>query len=548
MVRAIVPLCVVLLAFSFESPQAQRPAPRLPGEPDAANVPSGGASLTGRVVTAVDGRLLRGAEVVANSPRGGTRSTMTDGDGRFELRGLIPGPWTVTISKAGFVTQQSGQRHPSQPARPFQIAADRNYSVEFGLVRGGAVTGTLVDQFGEAVAGAQVEIVRSRMIRGRRQLAAVAGSDITDDAGAFRLHSLPAGDYYITASLRAAAPEFELSITSRQLTYFPGTPNATEAQRVTLSPGEERSGVIFSILPPNAVRVSGTVVNATGAAIEGASVELLNASDFSVAARAFGNFGQTYENGRFTMLNVGPGSYVLSASITRPTGAEIAWLPINVGADEVSGATLVASRGATIAGSIVAAPGSNLPALTRVTVSARSMRSSEVRSASLERGTAFTLRGLSGPWAIGVDGLPVGWGVASLDLNGTDIADGARDFPAAGQFTARIVLTNRLAEVTGVVSSNRSPAPDVDVVIFPDDPSRWTYPSRLVRAAKADESGRFRVTGLPPGARYLAIALDYLEEDEYQDIEFLDRLRPRATAFSVGEGEKASVWLTLVLR
>src|SRR5262245_57796971 len=276
---------------------------------------------------------------------------MTDGDGRFELVGLIPGPWTVTISKASFITQQSGQRHPSQPARPFQLAADRNYSGEFALVRGGAVTGTIVDQFGEAVAGAQVEIVRSRMVRGRRQLAAVADSDVTDDAGSFRLHSLPAGDYYISASLRAAPAESERSISSRQLTYFPGTPNAVEAQRVTLSPGEERSGVIFPLLPPHAVRVSGTVVNAAGAAVEGASVELLNASDFSVAARAFGNFGQTYDNGRFTMLNVGPGSYVLSASVTQPTGAETAWLPINVGVDEVSGATLVASRGATVAGS-----------------------------------------------------------------------------------------------------------------------------------------------------------------------------------------------------
>ena len=546
--RAIGPLCVVLLALSLENPQAQRPAPQVPLAADATAVPSGGAELSGRVVSAADGRVVRGAEIEATSPRGGTRSTMSDGDGRFELSGLTPGPWTVTISKAGFVTQQSGQRHPSQPARAFEIAGDRKYSGEFGLVRGGAVTGTLVDQFGEAVAGAQVEILRSRMVRGRRQLAAAAGSDVTDDGGAFRLHSLPAGDYYITASLRAAPPESALSTTARQLTYFPGTPNATEAQRVTLSPGEERSGVIFPILPPHAVRVSGTVVNATGLAVEGVSVELLNASDFSVAARAFGNFGQTYENGRFTILNVSPGSYVLSASVTRPTGAETAFLPINVGADEVSGATLVASRGATVAGSIIAAPGSSLPPLTRVTVSARSMRSSEVRTASLERGTAFSLRGLVGPYAIGVDGLPAGWGVASIDLNGSDIADGARDFPATGQFTARIVLTNRLSEVTGVVSSNRQPAPDVDVVIFPDDSSRWTYPSRLVRVAKADAAGRFRVTGLPPAARYLAIALDYLEEGEHQDAELLDRLRPGATAFSVGEGEKASIWLVLVHR
>ena len=49
-------------------------------------------------------------------------------------------------------------------------------------------------------------------------------------------------------------------------------------------------------------------------------------------------------------------------------------------------------------------------------------------------------------------------------------------------------------------------------------------------------------------APYLAIAVDYLDENEYQDPEVLERLRVRATPFSLAEGEKTVVNLTVVAR
>jgi len=30
------------------------------------------------------------------------------------------------------------------------------------------------------------------------------------------------------------------------------------------------------------------------------------------------------------------------------------------------------------------------------------------------------------------------------------------------------------------------------VVVFPDDPARWTYPTRYVRTVRADDQGRHR--------------------------------------------------------
>ena len=49
---------------------------------------------------------------------------------------------------------------------------------------------------------------------------------------------------------------------------------------------------------------------------------------------------------------------------------------------------------------------------------------------------------------------------------------------------------------------------------------------------------------MPPG-EYLVIALDYLDTNEWNDPEFLDRVRSKATSFSVNEGETKSVDLRI---
>ena len=80
-------------------------------------------------------------------------------------------------------------------------------------------------------------------------------------------------------------------------------------------------------------------------------------------------------------------------------------------------------------------------------------------------------------------------------------------------------------------------------MVFPDDVNRWSYPSRYVQTARANERGQFRISGLPPNERYFAVAVDFLEEGEEQDPQFLERLRSQAMTFSLREGEQRSVYL-----
>jgi hypothetical protein len=81
-------------------------------------------------------------------------------------------------------------------------------------------------------------------------------------------------------------------------------------------------------------------------------------------------------------------------------------------------------------------------------------------------------------------------------------------------------------------------------VIFADDPTKWTSQSRFVTTARPDQNGQFKIEKLPP-ANYLAAALEYLDEGDAADPDFLGSLRDAATKFSLVEGETKSLSLKL---
>ena len=180
-----------------------------------------------------------------------------------------------------------GQKRPFAAAQPLTVAERQSLQANFTLGRAGAISGRVLDEFGDPVAGARVQVLRSRYTRGRRTLAPTGVGDQTDDTGAFRLYALPPGDYYVGAALRAATAETPLAEAQvGAQTYYPGTPVLAEAQRIRLGVGEEQPNLTFSLSPVRAVRVSGTVLSARGGPAEDASVRLLSVDRLQPGGRA----------------------------------------------------------------------------------------------------------------------------------------------------------------------------------------------------------------------------------------------------------------------
>lgn len=243
-----------------ERPQG-RPAPRFASSADATGI------IQGRVMSAT-GAPIRGAEIRARESSGReNRLATTNEHGEFELRDLIPGTWTLSASKSGFISQQYGQKRAFSAPESLQVGTRQRLQADFTLDRAGAISGRVFDEFGDPVAGARVQVLRSRMTSGRRTLTPTGVGDQTDDTGAFRLYALPPGDYYIGATLNAAADDAPpVRLTLGVQTYYPGTPSVAEARRIRLGAGEEQANLLFALSPVRAVRVSGTVLSSGGPA------------------------------------------------------------------------------------------------------------------------------------------------------------------------------------------------------------------------------------------------------------------------------------------
>jgi hypothetical protein len=104
-----------------------------------------------------------------------------------------------------------------------------------------------------------------------------------------------------------------------------------------------------------------------------------------------------------------------------------------------------------------------------------------------------------------------------------------------------------VSTITGTVTDKGAPATGFGVIVFAEDPAKWTFPSRYLAVASGQPQGQFRASGLPPGA-YRAVAVPSGETVAAQDPAYLTSLLPYASAVLLGEGETKAVSLTLVKR
>ena len=534
-IRALAFVAIVLAAIDASGQTPARP-PR-----DVPNRRVGGPGvITGRVTAADTGVPLRQAVVAASSPRGFPREVVTNDQGRFELPDLEPGPWQLTISRTGYITRKSGQSRPFGPSRPIDVASGQRVTFDVPLTRASAIAGRVYDEYGEPVTAARVTVLRPRMVSHRRYLEPVGDGDLTDDTGAFRLHSLPAGEYYVTASARLAPPDSVVQ-TTLSPTYYPGTGDFAAARKVRVAPGTD-AYISFPLLPVRTARISGVIV--TSRARPGDAFLSLT-SDAGELGMPFGAGAMTREDGSFTMADVPPGNYTLVAELRSGVSSitEIGAVAVTVNGLDIEGLSIATVKPGTLRGTLAADAGVKRRLPDKVEITARPRRAGAPSTFASATGTSFEMTAPPGPFTLDVD-VPDGWDVKSLTLGGLDAADLAIDIGGEQDVPVTVVLTDKTTDVSGTVAG--ATVAGAYVVVFPADSGNWT-PRRL-RSTQIDSRGRYRILGLPPGEKYLAIAVGDLDEGQETDPEFLQQLQAAGSAFDLRADEKRILDLKVLER
>ncbi|HZP49494.1 MAG TPA: carboxypeptidase-like regulatory domain-containing protein [Vicinamibacterales bacterium] len=545
---------LALAAALLLGPQQIRP----PQQQQQTAPPEGTATIRGHVFAGDTGQPLRKAQVriFAGEIRENRLAT-TDANGAYEFTGVRPGRYTISASKGSYVTTSYGQQRPTDAPKPLEILDRQTVErLDLSLPRGGVIAGRVVDEFGEPMSEISVAAQRYQYVQGRRTLVPTGRMSSTNDLGEFRVFGVPPGQYYLTATWRQTGINVNgqgnpQDRTAYPLTYFPGTTNAGEAQRITIAAGQDVNDVQMMLRPIKAARITGTAIGSDGKPMTPAMVLVSQTSGFGFTMMPG---GQVKPDGTFTVTNVAPGEYTLRVQRMGPAAGEpeFASARLVVAGDDISDVHLIAAPPSVGTGRIIVDPAAAQQLPTPIVLTAFPTVFDGVPPPPPVRvadDLTFEIKSSPGRMRLSFGGFgqsPRGWTIKSVRVNATDVTDSGIEFKANENISGiEVELTNRLTSVSGLVTNGRGDqATDYAAVVFAQDKERWTPNSRYLATGRPDQDGRFKISGLPPGDYYI-VAVDRLEPGQNGDPEFLDSVRSRAASFSLMDGETKTVDLKL---
>ena len=501
---------------------------------------------------------LSGKPIPAAIVNIGASKVKADDEGRFVFADLAKGYYAIDASKAGYFDGSYGRSRPAGPAATLALGADERIgNVRIALFRWGAISGQVMDEASEPVAGAEVDVLARRWIGGRLTLVPI-GSAVTDDRGFYRVVALGAGDFVVAAIYHTLPVVRGSGIFTYPVHYFGGGTSIEQATAVTLKVGDDRIGIDISLQLSPASRVFGIVKGPNGPLA--APVALTTSAETIGTGVDLQAAETTSEpDGGFLFRAVPTGTYAAKV-IVRPQSvrtenaiARLMWAstPVIVNDSDVSGVEVVLRPGFRIAGRVVfesatRGRGPGFDVLRRLSAS---IDSQDVDTRSLGVTVAFdSLGGFSsselppGGYFMRIENTPPGWTLKQIAVRGRDISNAPirLDADVSG---LTFTFTERPTEVAGFVRSDAGIVEGSTVLVFPRDRASWVDFGRDplgLRSARSSRDGSFRFLGLPPGD-YFLIAVDDAASADWQEPKRLELLAQSAVRVTVADGEKLSL-------
>jgi protocatechuate 3,4-dioxygenase beta subunit len=551
MSRAVVCLVATLNLAAAAAAVAQPPPPSRPARDTPAAASGGTAVVRGRVVDAATGRGLSRVQVRANTNNGGPPPNpypwlaMTDGDGRYEITGIPAGTYAIAATKQNYVRSAFGAERVEGPGKRMTLTDGQVLDkIDLRLVRAGVITGRVVDEFGDPVTDVMVAPMRHQFMQGSRRLTQTGRGAQTNDIGEYRMYGLTPGQYYVSATLRnvSVGNQATTDRTGYAATYYPGTANVAEAQRLTIAPGQTITSINLTLLPTQTARVSGVVLDVQGRPLAGTSVSAMQRMGFGGFG---GSGGMTQADGKFTINGLTPGEYIIRANL--PGGMqEQAVQNLTIDGSDISDLQLMVAKPSTIRGRVTFEQGGTPPQASTIRITAMrddpmlgggnvTVKEDLTFEMPLSAGRVFVRSPPSGP----------NWRLSRVWLNGIDVTDTGIDVPVNSTLSEVVVeLTDHLYPISGrVTDANGAVVRDCFVIVFAQNPAAWTPGTRYQGNVRPGLDDLFHLK--MPAGDYYAVAITEVDAGAWTDPEFLTQVRDRATKFTLAAGETKTVDLPL---
>ena len=453
--------------------------------------------------------------------------TTTDHDGFYRIPNVAPGSYEVSISAPAFVVHGV---NPANKSKSVIVGEDENVEgINFTMVRGGVITGKVIDADGRPVIQQQVSLYRSdafelpsqQQPQPPRQVFAVSSAQ-TDDRGIYRMFGLSAGRYKVAVgrSDDVFLGTFSPTRGNYRQVFHPDVTDQTKATVIDVSEGSEATGVDISLgRALQTFAVTGKVIDGENGLPKpnirfgvqrhaGQRVEFVNAMALSNA------------QGDFILEGLVPGKYGFYLIANQNVDMRVEGATFDVTDQDVTGLTIRLMKGASLVG-VVTLETEDKTALEKLSkmqirafvnvTGAGAGGFAQSAMSPIAPDGSFRLAGLPGGKAnimltSAMGFMPIrGFNISRLERDGVvlprviDIKDGE-------QLTGvRVVVAFGSATLRGVVKLENGTLPEGARIFV--RVNKVGEPTNSLPSPQVDARGHFLMEGVPSGNYELRVSI-----------------------------------------
>jgi len=364
---------------------------------------------------------------------GTVASGFTKADGRYEVHGVPPGAYPVTIGTPGYF------EHPGAVVfvhGGLQTGVDNNWNFRLTVAPPGSISGFVFQSDGVTPIGAGVTVTAQPLATDPQGNPLPSTSTTTAADGSYQLPNLAAGDYDVTANPDGSAIGY----------------NSLTQSSVRVSPGSDTPNINFA-LGSQPSTISGQVTDAvTAQPIQGASVK----AEFQ--GSALGS-AVTDSNGNYAIASLSSGDYVVTASTNSYSPASKS-LTLRAGETVTVNLQLQPEPPGSISGIVTSA--TTTQPLAGILV--RVIDSAGLEIARTTTGASLVTEGaISFNYAFRAPSAPIGSGTYTVEIDGSSQGFGT------AQRTATVVSNRETSGVDAALTALRSFAPGLHMFSLPFD-------------------------------------------------------------------------------